>query len=115
MSNKDMLYIKKLNAEYGKKEVSKLEQLKKLDKHVKLPITVFAYIFGSVCSLILGFGMCLAMEVIFPNNMIYGIIIGVMGILLCIINYFIYKKILISRKRKYSNRILELTDELLKK
>lgn len=115
MDQKDKKYLEKVINNYNKKEITKLDELKLLDRHVKLPITVFAYVFGSLCSLILGFGMCLAMEVILPGNMVYGIIIGIAGILLCVVNYFIYKKILISRKNKYSAKIIELSNELLKK
>ena len=115
MDNKDKVYVEKILNNYEKKEVSKLDELKLLDRHVKMPIMIFSYVFGSICSLVLGFGMCLAMEVILPGNMVYGIIIGILGIFLCIINYFIYKKVLISRKNKYSSKIIEFSNELLKK
>ena len=113
MENKDKKYIEKLVKNYQGTEVNKLEELKALDKQVKLPITVFAYVFGSVCSLLLGFGMCLAMEVILPGFMWLGIIIGLVGIGLCVLNYFIYKKVLASRKNAYADKILDLSNEIL--
>ena len=42
-------------------------------------------------SLVLGFGMCLSMEVI-GDNVVLGIIIGIIGIIGVGLNYPIYKK-----------------------
>lgn len=91
----------------------KLDKLRKLDKKVLLFPTIFSYTFGIIAALILGVGMCLAMNVIGDNMMILGICIGVVGIILCIINYFIYKKLLLSRRNKYKEEILALSNELL--
>ena len=113
MENKEKLYVEKLMNNYKGKEANKLDELKALDKRVKTPITVFAYVFGSICSLLLGFGMCLAMEVILPGFMWLGIIIGLVGIGLCVLNYFIYKKVLGARKNVYDEKILELSNKLL--
>ena len=106
--------IEKIRASYTEKEISKFDKLKELDKKVKRPAQIFAYVFGSVSSLVLGTGMCLAMKVI-GNAMALGIVIGVVGIALVSANYFIYKKILSSRKNKYKNQVLELADEVLNK
>ena len=106
--------IEKIRASYTEKEVTKLDELKQLDKKVKRPAQIFAYVYGTVSSLVLGTGMCLAMKVI-GNSMALGIIIGVVGIVLTLTTYPIFKAILKKRKEKYASQIFELTDSLLNK
>ena len=108
-------YARQVRAEYapGSEEEGKLEQLKKLDRTARRPAEIFAYTFGIVGALVLGVGMCLAMEVI--GSMIpLGIVIGVVGIAMVTANYFLYRAILRSRKKKYAKEIVSLSDELLK-
>lgn len=83
-----------------------------LDKKVKTPAEVFAYTFGITSTLIFGLGMCLAMKII-GDAMVLGIIIGVVGMGLILANYPLYKKVLLSRKKKYANEIISLTNEAL--
>ncbi len=108
--------IEKIRASYLQREITKFDELKELDKKVKLPTKIFAYVFGGLSSLVLGTGMCLAMKIIGKSlsfAMPLGIGVGLLGILLVSLNYPIYKRILKSRKNKYSHRIMELTDSLL--
>jgi hypothetical protein len=110
--------IEKIRASYVEKEVTKLDEIKMLDRKVKKPAKVFAYVFGSLSSLVLGAGMSLAMTEIGKSvayAMPLGISIGLLGILLVSINYPIYKAILNSRKKKYAKQIFELSDSLLNK
>ena len=74
---------------------------------------ILAYVLGTVASLILGTGMCLAMEVLGTGLMIPGIVIGVVGIALAVANYFIYNKVLESRRAKYADEIIALSDTIL--
>ena len=108
-------YAQQVRAEYapGSEEEGKLEQLKKLDRAARRPAEIFAYMFGIVGALVLGVGMCLAMEVI-GSMMPIGIVIGVVGIAMVTANYFLYRAILRSRKKKYAKEIVSLSDELLK-
>lgn len=117
MEQKENKTIKNIQSKYLDKteNETKLDNLRELDKKVTLFPTIFSYVFGIVAALIFGTGMCLAMNVIGDNLMILGICIGVVGIILCIINYFIYKKILQSRRNKYKEEILALSNELLNK
>lgn len=94
-------------------KASKLDELKALNKKVKKPAFIFAYIFGSISSLILGTGMSVAMGVIMPHLFYAGLAVGVLGIILCSVNYPIYKKILLRRRIKYSEEIISLSNELL--
>ena len=117
--NNQNKYVTKVCNSYATPKTTKIDELRKLDKKVKLFPSVFAYIFGTVASLILGTGMCFAMEVIGASLMSYtammtvGVVIGCVGIILCVANYFIYKKILNMRKRKYGNQIIALGNEIL--
>ncbi len=104
--------VEKIRNQYVGEGENKMLELKKLDKKVKQPAKIFAYIFGSVGSLVLGLGMCLAMKVI-GDLMALGIVIGCAGIALVSVNYFIYKAILKSRKSKYADQIIETSNEIL--
>lgn len=112
---KEQKYIKNVVEQYKKKENTKLEELKALDKKAKRTANTFAYIFGILGSLVLGFGMCVAMKVILAEYMYLGIIIGLIGILMVSVNYPIYKRLLARGKNRYASQILELSNELLNK
>lgn len=110
-------YASKILKEYSAKETTKLDELKALDKKVKFPARLFAYIFGSVGALVLGVGMCLAMAIIGSTtfHMILGIAIGLLGITMVSTTYPIYVRVLETRKNKYSNEIITKSNELLNK
>lgn len=112
--NTDKIYAEQIANQYAQKETTKVKQLKKLDAMAKRPAMIFAYIFGVLSTLILGVGMCLAMEVIMSGvvAMVSGIVIGLLGILGCAINYPIYKKILANGKTKYGSDIMKLAKEI---
>ena len=69
-------------------ETNRLEQLKALDGAVRRPAAIFAYTFVILGALVLGVGMCLAMEVI-GSLMPLGIVVGVVGIAMVSANYFL--------------------------
>ena len=108
-------YVEKTLKNYNGKPITKLDELRNLDKEARRGPTVFAYVFGTLGSLVLGFGMCVAMQVILKDLMIAGIIIGLMGIAMVGSNYYIYKKMLTNSKSKYKDRIAKLSNELLNK
>lgn len=65
MNQNDKNFIaQKIRTQYTKKQSTELDALKALDKKVKRPANVFTYIFGIIGSLVMGTGMCLAMDVI---------------------------------------------------
>lgn len=103
--------VNKIKDSYCEKPVAKLDELKSLDKKVKRPARIFAYVFGVTGALALGVGMCLAMKVI-GNLMALGIVVGVAGIIMVSVNHLIYKQILKKRKSKYCRKILELSEEI---
>ena len=116
MKNKNAL-VAAIKEQYVEKEETKLDQLLRLDRKVKLPAEVFTYSVGVVGALTLGAGMCLAMKVIGAGlsfAMPLGILIGCVGIAAMSVNYFAYKRILKNRKQKYAGEILALSDEIMR-
>ena len=61
---------------------------------------IFAYTFGVIAALILGGGMSIPI-------MVGGIIVGIIGIIMCSVNYFIYKKIVANKTKQ----VLPIIDE----
>ena len=119
MNNNDKEFlIQKIRTQYTEKEHTQLDALKELDSKVKRPANIFAYTFGSISAVVMGAGMSLIMTDIgatigITNTMLPGIIIGVVGLLLVIVNYPIYKGILNGRRQKYADQILKLSDEIM--
>ena len=112
--NTDKIYAESIAKEYAPKDNSKIVALRKLDAKAKNPANIFAYTFGIISALVLGTGMSLAMQVIGSGvtGMILGIIIGIIGIIGCCVNYPIYKKLLEKGKKKYAYEIVELAREI---
>lgn len=106
---------KRIRAQYAPKEEKEmsLDKLKTLDAEVKRPAKLFAYTFGTVGSLIMGTGMCLAMDVLGKKNKIPGIILGVAGMAMMGGNYHIYQKMLAERKAQYADEIINLSEEII--
>ena len=116
-----------------KQELNKLERqaeetfttINRLHRAKTLGASIFAYIFGVIAILVFGGGMCLSMLI--ENSMpalVGSIVLGIVGIVLCGVNYLIYKKIsekkikqilpiIDDNEEKFAN-ILEKGDELLR-
>ncbi len=118
MNNDRNFIAQQIRSQYVEKETTGLDELKKLDKKVKAPAKVFAYIFGSIGAVVMGSGMSLIMTDIgetigMTETMIPGLVIGIAGMLIAIVNYPIFKGILSSRKKKYADEIIKLSNELI--
>ncbi len=117
MKDLDKVYASRVAEEYAPKKEKKALQLKKLDEKAKRPARIFAYSFGTVAALLFGLGMCIVMTDFGPNGtlgVVLGIITGVIGLILCGVNYVLYVKILNSRKQKYAFDIVKLAEEITK-
>lgn len=113
MNAKEKQYVENIRLGYEEKKETKIDELRALDRQTKRPAQVFAYIFGTLGSLVLGSGMCLAMPEVIEGYMPLGIAVGIVGIVMVSVNYPIYKAILASRKRKASSKIMKLSGEIL--
>lgn len=99
-----------------RQELNKLERqaesitatINGLERSQKTGARIFAYIFGIAAALVLGGGMCLVMLI--ENSvpaLVGGIALGIIGIVLCGVNYLIYAKIATSK----TNRVLPAIEE----
>ena len=112
--------VQKIRTQYMEKDSSQkdLDMLRELDAEVKRPANIFGYTFGSIGAIIMGAGMSLVMTDIgsilgMENTMPVGIVTGVIGMLMAVVNYPIYKNILSSRREKYADRILKLSEKIM--
>ena len=112
--NTDKIWAESIAKDYAPKDNSKIIALKKLDSKAKLPATVFTYTFGIFSTLVFGTGMCLAMQVIGGGlmSMVLGIVVGILCLIGCGVNYPIYKKMLEIGKAKYAYEIVELARQI---
>ena len=118
--NDQEFLVQKIRTQYTEKEHTGLDDLRELDKKVKRPANVFSYIFGSIGAIVMGAGMSLVMTDIAEqiglgiDPMLPGIVVGIAGMFMVIINYPIYKGILGVRRKKYANKIIALSDKIMK-
>ena len=117
--NDQEFLVQKIRTQYTEKEHTQLDELKALDRKVKKPANVFAYIFGSISAIIMGSGMSLVMTDIgaalgMEDTMVPGIVIGVIGMLMAIVNYPMYNRILSARRKKYADQIITLSEKIMK-
>ena len=118
MKDKEFV-VEKIRSQYTEQEHTELDALKALDTKVKKPANVFGYTYGSIGAIVMGAGMSLVMTDIgamlgVTKAMVPGIVIGILGLAMVLTTYPIYKKILTSRKKKYSAKIMELSDRIMK-
>jgi len=118
-SNDQKFMAEKIRSEYIQKKTTELDELRALDAKVKRPANLFAGVFGTVSVLVMGSGMSLIMTDIgdmldISNSMAVGIIIGIIGMGMALINYPIYKKILKGRREEYAAEIMQLSDRIVK-
>ncbi len=109
--NTDKILAESIAKDYAPKDNSKIIALKKLDNRAKLPATIFTYTCGILSALVFGTGMCLSMGVI-GSSIVLGILIGIIGMIGCGVNYPIYKKMLEKGKSKYAYEIVQLAREI---
>lgn len=120
-SAKEQDEIKRIRQKYQKQEEDSMTRLRKMDALATSKATAAALMFGVVGALILGMGMSLIMTDLAKvfgmtgiANMIVGIIVGLLGIILVILAYPVYSKVLKREREKIAPEILRLTDELMK-
>lgn len=118
--NDQEFLVQKIRSQYTEKENTEIDALRELDAKVKRPANIFAYVFGSISAIIMGAGMSLIMTDIsetigIAEPMIPGLVIGIVGMFMAIINYPFYKRIMSSRRKKYADKIVKLSDKIMSK
>ena len=119
VNNEQEYLVQKIRTQYTEKQHTELDELRALDRKVKVPANAFSYVFGSLSALIMGCGMSLIMTDIWQtigvaSPMTPGIVIGLVGMAMAIVNYPIYKGILTGRRKKYAQQIISLSDRITK-
>ncbi len=89
---------------------SKMERLLRLDNTVKNNATMYPLILGVVGTLISGLGMAMVLE---WNMILFGVIVGIIGLVPIALAYPLHKYVLKKMKNKYGDEILRLSEELL--
>ena len=120
MNRNEQQAAARIRAHYTEKQITELDTLRELDAKAKRPANVFAYIFGSISAIIMGAGMSLIMTDIsefigIADPLVPGIIIGVVGMIMALLNYPMYQGIMNSRKKKYASKIIALSDKIMNK
>lgn len=96
------------------KQLSKMDQLRKLDRSATDLATMISIILGVIGTLILGTGLSIIL-VETNQHFTLGVIIGIIGIIIASLAYPAYQVVLEKRRKKIAPKIIELTDELMKK
>ncbi len=104
---------------YLEKQITDLDALRALDRRVKRPANVFSYVFGSISAIVMGTGMSLIMTDVAEklglgsDSLLPGIVIGILGMAMALINYPIHKRIMSVRKKRYATEIFSLSDKIM--
>ncbi len=113
--------IKRIRQKYQPMEENGMARLRKLDSKVTQKATSIALILGVFGALIMGAGMSLVltdlgallgMQELF--GMIFGIIVGLVGIILIVLAYPLYNIVLKKEREKIAPEIFKLTEELMR-
>lgn len=118
MKDKEFI-VEKIRSQYSEREYTEIDALRALDAKVKRPAITFGYVYGSIGAVVMGAGMSLVMTDIgtmlgMDETMIPGIAVGAAGLIMSCTTYPVYRKLLNSRKKKYADRIMEMSDRIMK-
>ena len=105
--------VESIRNKYIPREESKLERLKKLDLRVQMAGTIESLCFGIVGALIFGIGMCFFLDV-FAGAAWLSALFMIIGSLIMIPAYPIYRKIAQKTKTELTPEILRLSEEIMK-
>ena len=105
--------IERIKRKYMPKEENKMELLRKLDRDVTKPGTIWGIVVGSIGCLIFGIGMCCTL-VWAESFFVLGIVVGVIGMVIMALALPLYKKITKKERERIAPQILALTEELSK-
>ena len=105
--------VESIRRKYMPREESKLERLKKLDLRVQMAGTIESLCFGIVGALVFGIGMCFFLDV-FAGAAWLTALLMVLGAVIMIPAYPIYRRIARKTKAELTPEILRLSEEIMK-
>lgn len=111
-NERDKKRAEQIRRQYIPRDVNKAEKLEEVHKKVKTPGMVVSIVIGIIGALIMGAGMSMIMVY---NQMASGLILSAPGIIAVLLAYPVYELITNSRKAKYADEIIRLSDELINK
>lgn len=110
--------VEAIRQKYLPKEEDKMQQLRRLHAVPTQKAQAASLTVGILGALIMGTGMSLAMtdigKALGSLAMIIGIAVGIVGIVLVVLAYPLYNRVLRMWREKIAPEILRLSDELLK-
>ena len=104
--------VESIRRKYRPEEENKLETLKRLDYKVQSAGMIESLCFGIIGALVFGVGMCFFLEV-FAGATWITVLFMIIGTLLMIPAYPIYKKIARKTKAELTPEILRLSEEIM--
>lgn len=122
-SAKDQDEIRRIREKYAPRteKEDKMERLRRLDASVSKKAQAVSLVIGVIGTLILGFGMSLAMTELYAAlgmtagaAMAVGIPIGLVGIILVALAYPAYTFVTRRERERIAPEVLRLTEELMK-
>ena len=105
--------VESIRNKYMPREESKFERLKKLDLRVQMAGTIESLCFGIVGALVFGIGMCFFLDV-FAGVAWLSALFMIIGSLIMIPAYPIYRRIARKTKAELTPEILRLSEEIMK-
>ena len=105
--------VESIRRKYMPREESKLERLKKLDLRIQMAGTIESLCFGIVGALVFGIGMCFFLNV-FAGGAWLTALLMVLGAVIMIPAYPIYRRITRKTKAELTPEILRLSEEIIK-
>lgn len=119
-SAKEQNEIKRIRQKYQTQEDG-ITRLRRLDEGVISKATAIALATGIVGTLIMGTGMSLILSELSTllgmtelTGIVIGIIAGVLGIVMVVLAYPVYNKVIKKEREKIAPEILRLSEELTK-
>lgn len=104
--------VRKIREKYLPREMTKLEQLRALDKSATKRGSAISLVHGILFSLLLGLGMSCSM-VWAGKLFVPGILIGCVGLAGVAVTYPIYSRIVKQDRERIAPEILRLSEELM--
>ncbi len=112
--NTDKIYAEAIANEYSVKASAKIIALQKLDRWVKRPAKISAFVFGGVSFLFNNVGLVLLIHYFNDFNLkLLGIALCAIGLAGMTLTCFVYERILEYRKRENAYDVIELAKEAI--
>ena len=105
--------VESIRRKYLPKKESKMETLRRLDHRVQSAGVVPALCIGVIGCLIFGIGMCLGLDVLAGADWL-TVVLCIIGALVMLPAYPVYKRIANKTKRELTPEILRLSEEIMR-